>query len=72
MHANLNSAHSLTHHSAFFLLVVALSVPFWLLGGATGLQLMSGLPVIQLLNFIGGDPLNWILPTHRLFLETTI
>jgi membrane protease YdiL (CAAX protease family) len=33
----------------FFLLVVALSIPFWLLGGLTGWQLLPGLPVAALM-----------------------
>lgn len=32
----------------FFLLVFALSIPFWLLGFATGLQLLPGLPISAL------------------------
>ncbi len=32
----------------FFLLVFALSLPFMLLGGLTGLQLLPGLPVSSL------------------------
>lgn len=35
--------------SKFFLLVFALSIPFWLLGAVTGLQLLSGLPVSSLM-----------------------
>lgn len=30
---------------AFFLLVLALSIPFWILGAATGIQLLPGLPI---------------------------
>jgi membrane protease YdiL (CAAX protease family) len=33
----------------FFLLVFALSIPFWLVGAATGLQLLPGLPVAALM-----------------------
>jgi membrane protease YdiL (CAAX protease family) len=33
----------------FFLLVFALSIPFWLAGAATGLQLLPGLPVAALM-----------------------
>lgn len=33
----------------FFLLVFVLSVPFWLIGAATGLQLLPGLPVSALM-----------------------
>jgi membrane protease YdiL (CAAX protease family) len=32
----------------FFLLVFALTVPFWAIGAATGLQLLPGLPVVAL------------------------
>ena len=35
----------------FFLLVFALSVPFWLVGAMTGLQLMPGLSVSALMTF---------------------
>ncbi len=35
----------------FFLLVFALSVPFWLIGGATDLQLMPGLSISALMTF---------------------
>ncbi len=35
----------------FFLLVFALSVPFWLIGGVIGLQLLPGLPVSALMAF---------------------
>ena len=35
----------------FFLLVFALSVPFWLVGAVTGLQLMPGLSVSALMTF---------------------
>jgi uncharacterized protein len=33
----------------FFLLVFALSVPFWLMGAVTGLELLPGLPVSSLM-----------------------
>src|SRR5580658_6788795 len=33
----------------FFLLVFALSIPFWLAGAATGRQLLPGLPVAALM-----------------------
>lgn len=33
---------------AFFLLVIALSIPFWLLGAATGIELLPHLPVSAL------------------------
>jgi membrane protease YdiL (CAAX protease family) len=35
----------------FFLLVFGLSVPFWLIGAATGFQLAPGLPVSALMTF---------------------
>ncbi len=35
----------------FFLLVVVLSIPFWLLSAATGLELLPGLPVAALMTF---------------------
>ena len=35
----------------FFLLVFALSIPFWLIGVATGLRLFAGLPVSSLMTF---------------------
>ena len=35
----------------FFLLVFALSIPFWVIGGATDLQLMPGLSVSALMGF---------------------
>ena len=35
----------------FFLLVFALSIPFWLAGGMTDLELMPGLPVSALMAF---------------------
>jgi uncharacterized protein len=46
-----NPARSLTRVPVFFLLVFALSVPFWLIGGATDLQLMPGLSVSALMGF---------------------
>jgi membrane protease YdiL (CAAX protease family) len=42
---------ALSHLPAFFLLVFALSVPFWLIGGATDLQLLPGLSVSALAGF---------------------
>lgn len=33
----------------FFLLVFALSIPFWLIGAVTGLQLLPGIPVSSLM-----------------------
>jgi len=35
----------------FFFLVFALSVPFWLTGALTGMQLMDGLPISSLMTF---------------------
>jgi membrane protease YdiL (CAAX protease family) len=35
----------------FFLLVFALSIPFWLIGAVTGQQLLAGLPVSSLMTF---------------------
>jgi hypothetical protein len=35
----------------FFLLVVALSLPVWLIGAATGLEVVEGLPVSALMAF---------------------
>ncbi len=51
MHANLDPLGSSHRLPAFFLLVFALSVPFWLIGGATDLQLMPGLSVSALMGF---------------------
>lgn len=36
---------------SFFLLVFALSVPFWVIGAATGVELLPGLPVAGLMAF---------------------
>lgn len=36
---------------SFFALVLVLSLPFWLLGAATDLQFMPGLPVSALMAF---------------------
>jgi membrane protease YdiL (CAAX protease family) len=36
---------------AFFVLVFALSIPFWLIGGLTGIELLPGLPVGSLASF---------------------
>lgn len=36
---------------AFFVLVFALSIPFWLIGGLTGVELLPGLPVSSLASF---------------------
>ena len=51
MRANLDSECSLTRLPVFFLLVLALSIPFWLIGGATDLQLIPGLSVSALMGF---------------------
>ena len=51
MHANLDPLGSSHRLPAFFLLVFAFSVPFWLIGGATDLQLMPGLLVSALMGF---------------------
>ena len=51
MHANLDPLGSSHRLPAFFLLVFALSTPFWLIGGATDLQLMPGLSVSALAGF---------------------
>ena len=40
-----------TGHFAFFLLVFALSIPFWLIGAVTSLQLLPGLSVSALMAF---------------------
>ena len=51
MHASLDLL-GLSHRlPAFFLLVFAFSVPFWLIGGATDLQLMPGLSASVLAGF---------------------
>jgi hypothetical protein len=51
MHASLNPP-GLSHRlPAFFLLVFALSVPFWLIGVATKQQLMPGLSISALMGF---------------------
>ena len=51
MLANLDLSGSLKRLRVFFLLVFALSLPFWLLGAATDLQLMPGLSVSALAAF---------------------
>jgi uncharacterized protein len=51
MLARLDPVGSLTRLPVFFLLVFALSVPFWLIGGATDSQLMPGLSVSALMGF---------------------
>jgi uncharacterized protein len=51
MRANLDPVGPLHRLPAFFLLVFALSVPFWLIGDATDLQLMPGLSVSALMGF---------------------
>ena len=42
---------ALSRLPAFFLLVFALSIPFWLIGGVTDRQLMPGLSVSALAGF---------------------
>lgn len=54
MFANPEPSGSLKRLRVFFLLVFALSLPFWLLGAATDLQLMPGLSVSALFS---GNPL---------------
>jgi uncharacterized protein len=51
MQASLDPLGSSHRLPAFFLLVFALSVPFWLIGDATDLQLMPGLSVSALMGF---------------------
>jgi uncharacterized protein len=51
MHARLDPLITLTRVRDFFILVFALSVPFWLIGGATNLQLLPGLSVSALMEF---------------------
>ena len=51
MHASLDPLGPSHRLPTFFLLVFALSVPFWLIGGATDLQLMPGLSVSALMGF---------------------
>ena len=51
MLASLDLSGSLKRLRVFFLLVFALSLPFWLLGAATDLQLMPGLSVSALAAF---------------------
>ncbi len=51
MHARLDPLIPLTRLRAFFVLVFALSVPFWWIGGATDLQLLPGLSVSALMGF---------------------
>ena len=51
MHAGLDPVASLSRLPVFFLLVFALSVPFWLIGGTTDGQLMPGLSVSALASF---------------------
>ena len=51
MPASRNPMSASSRLPAFFLLVFALSVPFWLIGGATDLQLMPGLSVSALAGF---------------------
>ena len=51
MHASPDLSGSLKRLCVFLLLVFALSLPFWLLGAATDLQLMPGLSVSALMGF---------------------
>lgn len=51
MNASLDAACPLTRLPVFFLLVFALSIPFWLIGGATDQPLLAGLPVSVLASF---------------------
>ena len=51
MHASPDLSRSLKRLRVFFLLVFALSIPFWLLGAATDLQLLPGLSVSALMGF---------------------
>ena len=51
MFANLDPMMPSTRLSVFFLLVFALSIPFWVLGGVTDLELMPGLSVSVLAGF---------------------
>ena len=48
MHASLDPRVHVARLPAFFMLVFALSLPVWLMGAATGLQLMPGLSVSAL------------------------
>jgi uncharacterized protein len=51
MRTSFEPSPKLARLPAFFLLVFALSVPFWFLGGATDLQLIPGLSVSALMGF---------------------
>lgn len=51
MHTRPDLSSSLKRLRVFFLLVFALSIPFWLMGAATDLQLMPGLSVSALMGF---------------------
>lgn len=51
MHTRLDPASPLSRLPLFFLLVFALSLAFWWIGGATDLQLMPGLSVSTLMGF---------------------
>jgi len=51
MCANLDPMIPSTRLSVFFLLVFTISIPFWVLGGATDLELMPGLSVSALAGF---------------------
>ena len=48
MHTSLDQQVQFTRLPKFFLLVFALSIPFWVLGGVTGLQVLPGLSVSAL------------------------
>lgn len=49
--SSLTSASQVQSLLLYFLLVFALSIPFWLAGALTGMQLMEGLPVSSLMTF---------------------
>ena len=51
MREGLNSMGSSARLRVFFLLVFALSLPFWLIGGATDFEVMPGLSVSALMGF---------------------
>ena len=51
MYASLDAACPLTRLPVFFLLVFALSIPFWLIGAATDQQLLPEVPVSVLATF---------------------
>jgi hypothetical protein len=43
------AAHDTHPVSAFFALAFALSIPFWIIGGVTDLEIVPGLPVAALM-----------------------